>query len=105
MDAFLFALLKSGYQNVLVLWAGTNDCASGPLDCAQPVYQTLFLMARAARGAGWKVAAITMIARGNFFADAAHQSQFPVNQAALNSLLLNSQDFDAIVDPSPPHEC
>jgi hypothetical protein len=57
-------------------------------------------MARAARTAGWKVVAITMIARGNYFADAAHQNQFPVNQAALNSLLLNSQDFDAIVNPS-----
>jgi len=101
LDAFLFALLKSNYQNVLVLWAGTNDCASGPLECAQPAYQNLSAMARAARAAGWKVVAVTIIARGNYFADAAHQSQFPANQTALNSLLRTSQDFDAVVDPAP----
>jgi len=101
LDGFLFAVLKADYENVLVLWAGTNDCSSGPLDCARPVYSNLVAMARIAHAAGWKVVAVTMIARGNYFIDAAHQAAFPANQATLNELLRHSSEFDAIADPAP----
>ena len=57
-------------------------------------------MARAAHAAGWKVVAVTMIARNGWFVDAAHKQQFPANQSALNNLLLNSTEFDAVADPS-----
>lgn len=101
LDSFLFGLQKSEYQkNVLVLWAGTNDCALGSIDCAQPAYARLVLIARAAHAANWKVVAVTMIARASWFIDEAHKLQFPLNQAALNNLLANSSEFDAIADPS-----
>lgn len=101
LDSFLFGLIDtSAAANILVLWAGTNDCALGPIDCVQPAYTRLTYIARAARGAGWKVVAVTMIARNGWFADAAHRQQFPANQTALNNLLLNSTEFDAVADPS-----
>ena len=101
LDSFLFGLIDtSALANILVLWGGTNDCALGPIDCAQPAYTRLVYMARAAHAAGWKVVAVTMIARNGWFTDAAHRQQFPANQTALNNLLLNSTEFDAVADPS-----
>ena len=85
---------------MLGVWGGTNDCAVGVLDCAQPAFTRLVLIARAARAAGWKVVAVTMIARASWFLDDQHQQQFPLSQAALNSLLLGSAEFDAVADPS-----
>jgi lysophospholipase L1-like esterase len=99
IDAFLFGLYKDGYSNVLVLWAGTNDCAVGTLPCVDTVYSNLVSIARTARAAGWKVVAVTMINRSNYFADATHQAQFPANQATVNALISGSKEFDAIADP------
>ena len=101
LDSFLFGLIDTeAGANILVLWAGTNDCALGPIDCVQPVYTRLVYMARTAHAAGWKVVAVTMIARNGWFADAANKQRFPANQTALNNLLLNSTEFDAVADPS-----
>lgn len=102
LDAFLFGLQKTEYQkNVLVVWAGTNDCALGPVECVEPAYVRLTLIARAARAAGWKVVAITTIARGAWFADDQHQRQFPASQTALNNRMRASSEFDAVADPAP----
>ena len=57
-------------------------------------------MARATHAAGWKVVAVTMIARNGWLVDAAHKQQLPANQSALNNLLLNTTEFDAVADPS-----
>lgn len=101
LDSFLFGLLDSNATaNILVLWAGTNDCALEPVDCALPAYTRLVYMARAAHAAGWRVVGVTMIARNSWFVDAAHQQQFPTNQTTLNNLLLSSAEFDAVADPS-----
>jgi len=62
LDGFLFGLLKTEYaKTILVLWAGTNDCALEVVQCVQPVTIRLSLIARAAHAAGWKVIAVTMI--------------------------------------------
>lgn len=96
----LFPLQKDGYQNTLVLWGGTNDCAIGPIDCAGSVYANLSAIAGAARAAGWRVIVLTLISRANYFIDDAHRLQFASNQAAVNALLLKSEAFDAVVDAS-----
>ena len=96
----LFPLYKQGFSNALVLWAGTNDCAAGPLDCATPVYANLTAMAGAARAAGWYVVGVTLIARGSYFADEAHEARFAKNRALLNGWLRKSSAFDAVADPS-----
>src|SRR5581483_1991965 len=75
----LFPLHKDGYQNVVVLWAGTNDCAIGPLDCAGPIFANLSAIAGAAHAAGWSVVVVTIIARDNYFIDDAHRLQFVAN--------------------------
>jgi hypothetical protein len=83
---------------VLVLWRGSNDCALEALDCPQPAFTRLTYMAPAAHAAGWKVVAVTMIARGSWFANAQFQARFPFEQAALNSLIRNSSEFDAVAE-------
>lgn len=45
LDGFLFTLLKPGYQNVLVLWAGTNDLATG-LATVQAIHSNLAAIGR-----------------------------------------------------------
>lgn len=101
LDSFLFGLIDTtAAANIVVFWAGTNDCALGPIDCAQPAYTRLVYMARAAHAAGWKVVAVTMIARSGWFVDDEHRQKFPANQTALNNLLLTSAEFDAVADPS-----
>lgn len=96
----LFPLSKDGYTNILVLWVGSNDCAIGPIDCAPSVYRNLVAIAIAAHAGGWQVIAVTLIGRDNYFIDDAHRAQFPSNQAAINSLLLSSEAFDAVADAS-----
>lgn len=92
---------KPDYRNILVLWAGTNDCAMGPTDCVGPVVRNLEAMAGMAHAAGWKVVAVTLIARGNYFPDSRVQSAFPAQQAEINrQLKAASGFFDAVADPS-----
>jgi lysophospholipase L1-like esterase len=99
LDGFLFTLLKPGYQNVLVLWAGTNDLATGAAT-VQAAYSNLVAMARIAHAAGWQVVAVTMIARRGYFTTPAVQAAFPAEQAAINSLIRQSAEFDAVADPA-----
>jgi hypothetical protein len=92
-------LLKPGAQNVLVLWAGTNDLATGA-GTAQTAYANLLSMAHIAHAAGWQVVEVDIIARGDYFTTPQLQMAFPANQAALNALILNSAEFDAVADPA-----
>jgi lysophospholipase L1-like esterase len=101
LDSFLFTLLKPGSQNVLVLWAGTNDCALDSTNCVQPVFDNLVAMAKIAHAAGWQVVVVTMIARGNYFSSPAQQNHFTAAQTQINYLLKSSNAFDAVADPAP----
>jgi lysophospholipase L1-like esterase len=99
LDSWLFALLKPGAQNVLVLWASTNDLATGAGN-VQTTFMNLLAMARLAHAAGWQVVVVDIIARDNYFTTPQLQAAFPANQAALNALILNSTEFDTVVDPA-----
>lgn len=100
LDSFITTLYKPEDQNVVVLWAGTNDCAGGLPGCSNVVYNNLVSMARMIRAAGWRVVVVTLIARGNYFSSSTSQIDFPASQAEVNSLLRDSGEFEAVADPS-----
>jgi lysophospholipase L1-like esterase len=100
-DVRLCSQYKAGYENVLVLWTGTNDLALNITKVVPQAYANMVTIAQAAHTAGWKVVAITVISRGNYFISAVSQMQFPFWHAQLNQLILSSTAFDAVADPTP----
>lgn len=98
---FLFSEWRESADNVLVVWGGTNDCATGPVDCAARALSNVEYIARVGKLAGWRVFAVTMIARGNYFSDYNHREAFPAGRAAFNAGLLASRWFDGVADPAP----
>jgi lysophospholipase L1-like esterase len=65
------------------------------------VYGNMVAMAQTAHASGWKVVAIRVISRGNYFISSEAQTQFPSWQAQLNQLIHSSTAFDAVADPAP----
>jgi len=57
-------------------------------------------MAHIAYAAGWQVVGVESIARCNYFTTPQLQASIPANQATLNALVLNSAEFEAVVDPA-----
>ena len=100
-DGWLCSQYKAGMENVLVLWAGTNDLALNVSNVVPQVYSNMVAMAQTARAAGWKVLAITVVSRSNYFISSVAQMQFPSWQAQLNQLIHSSTAFDAVADPAP----
>ena len=98
---FLLDLHKpdSDYRNIVILWAGTNDCAL-TRDCVSGTYNNLSAIGRVAEAIGWKVVVVTIIARNNYFAPGIDAVQFGVSASALNDRLRQLQDFDAVADPA-----
>jgi hypothetical protein len=80
-----------------VIWAGTNDLATGART-AQTAYANLLAMAHSAHAAGWKVVGVDIIARGDYSPRASFRRPSPANQAALNALILGSSEFDGVAD-------
>lgn len=74
---FLLDLHKpdSDHRNILILWAGTNDCALIQ-DCVSGTYNNLSAIGRVATAIGWKVVVVTIIARNNYFAPGVDAVQF-----------------------------
>ena len=64
-DSWLCSQYKPGMENVLVLWAGTNDLALNITNVAPKVYRNMVAMAQAAHSASWKVVVVTVISRSN----------------------------------------